>query len=471
MTHPSAEVGSALSLDGRSFSYETSVGSRLIAGDLVVLTTPDGRRLCGQLQDKRASDTSTATGTGVILGSVEDGRLARGSVEPFGKAMVEAADESLWDSVAAGSGATMQVGTARSGPACLRPGSINRHTFLCGQSGSGKSYTLGVLLEQVILDTDLPLVVLDPNADFVGLGTPRDDAPAAVVDHWAASRFEVLRPSEHLGAHNRLCVRFTALTTAAKAAVLQLDPLADRHEFNALVRTGEALRTEQTGDVVDRLLHSEEPADIALSQRMENLGLLEWSVWARDDVALTERLADRARVTVLDLSGFELPQERLVVALDLLDHLWADRGARRPTLLVVDEAHNVCSANPTTPLERATTERLVQIAGEGRKYGLWMLLCTQRPSRISPAVISQCDNLVLMRMNSRGDLAELQETFGFVPAQMLAAAPFFRQGEALVAGGFVPVPTFVQIGGRRTHEGGSDVKVPLPRTDAPVKQR
>ena len=55
----------------------------------------------------------------------------------------------------------------------LASSAFNRHTFLCGQSGSGKSYAMGVLLEQLLIDTDLPMIILDPNGDFVGLG---DDA-------------------------------------------------------------------------------------------------------------------------------------------------------------------------------------------------------------------------------------------------------------------------------------------------------
>ena len=90
-----------------------------------------------------------------------------------------------------------------------------------------------------------------------------------------------------------------------------------------------------------------------------------------------------------------------------------------------------------------------------------LLLSTQRPAKIHPNVLSQCDNLALMRMNSPGDLAELGAVFGFAPPQMLAASPYFHQGEILVAGGFVPAPTFVQVGARRTREGGSDVTVPI----------
>ena len=64
-------------------------------------------------------------------------------------------------------------------PARLLAAKLNRHTFWCGQSGSGKTYALGVALEQILLHTKLPLVILDPNSDFVRLGELHEDAPAA----------------------------------------------------------------------------------------------------------------------------------------------------------------------------------------------------------------------------------------------------------------------------------------------------
>jgi DNA helicase HerA-like ATPase len=212
------------------------------------------------------------------------------------------------------------------------------------------------------------------------------------------------------------------------------------------------------------MLASHEPGERALAQRMENLGVLEWQVWARQDESVLEGLEPMTRATVIDLSGFEQPRERLVVSMALLDHLWAQRALRRPLLIVIDEAHNVCETAPSDPLARATTERLIQIANEGRKYGLWLLLCTQRPSRIHESVLSQCDNLLLMRMGSPSDVTQLERVFGAVPPQMLQAAPFFRQGEVLAAGAFTAAPTFAQVRARRTREGGGDVVVPRPRS-------
>ncbi|HWI33604.1 MAG TPA: ATP-binding protein, partial [Lapillicoccus sp.] len=111
---------------------------------------------------------------------------------------------------------------------------------------------------------------------------------------------------------------------------------------------------------------------------------------------------------------------------------------------------------------RAVRDFIIQIAAEGRKFGLWLLLSTQRPSKIHAQIVSQCDNLTLMRMNSPNDLAELGDLFGFVPRGMLAQSSRFRQGEALVAGGFVPAPSILKFRNRITQEGGVDVPVPMP---------
>jgi len=145
----------------------------------------------------------------------------------------------------------------------------------------------------------------------------------------------------------------------------------------------------------------------------------------------------------------------------VLDDLWQRREQRRPLLIVIDEAHNVCSPELVGPLAVAVRERIIQIAAEGRKYGLWMLLSTQRPSKVHPGVISQCDNLGLMKMSSPADLAELGSVFGFIPAELLARAASFEQGQALLAGGFAAVDGVVRMRARHTHEGGADVRVPL----------
>jgi uncharacterized protein len=366
----------------------------------------------------------------------------------------------------------LEVGTLRSAergvsgtPALVRAQGFGRHTFLCGQSGSGKTYALGVLLEQLQLETGLRIVVLDPNADYVKMDQVRDTVPAAVRERWAATSFTVLG-SDATGA-TPLRLRFATMPRAAQAAVLRLDPLGDRGEYNTFIRLMSRLEELQGLEGIEAELRQGTPDEVALAQRIENLGLLEWEVWAQDRASASEIVESNGPgMTVLDLNGFADPHESTAACLDLVEQLWAHRASRTPTLIVLDEAHNLCPAVPTGTLEHALVDRFIQIAAEGRKYGLWLLLSTQRPSKLHPQVLSQCDNLVLMRMNSRGDLAELTTVFGFVPPAMLDGSPTFSQGEALVAGPLVAAPTLLKMGDRLTVEGGSDVRVPGRQGDA-----
>ena len=359
----------------------------------------------------------------------------------------------------------MTIGVWRTGdvgaPANLRAGGFNRHTFLCGQSGSGKTYALGVLLERLLLQTDLRMAVFDPNADFVHLGSTLPGVPQAEAARIAERGVRVLRSdSTRTEGDEPLRMRFRTMTRQAQAATLQLDPIRDQGEYNAFISFLAQIGGQDLG-VMLLGLRSGTPGQQALARRMENLGLLEWEVWARDLPSAADVVTGGNGVTVMDLGGFGDPLEPIAVCLEVVDELWAQRDRRVPTLLVIDEAHNLAGTEPTSQLAQRLLDRLIQIAAEGRKYGLWLLLSSQRPSKIHPQVLSQCDNLMLMRMNSPDDIAELGRAFGFAPKAMLRASNGFVQGEALLAGGFAPVPMLVQMRERLTRQGGSDVAVPL----------
>ena len=448
----------ASSTEGRTFEVRGRPGPE-VPGDLVLLRPSAGPTALGQLLGARTED-GVMVRSGRILGSLgPDGSVELGTVHPFVGASLEGATREVRSALERKRAADMEVGTTSAGPGLLASSSFNRHTFLCGQSGSGKSYAMGVLLEQLLIDTELPMIILDPNGDFVGLGETLATADPADRERLESAEVRVFR--RHASGDERLLrVRFSAMTVEAKAAVLRLDPLADRTEFNALLGISEELRTRRTVEAVNDLLASDDADVRFLAQRIENLGILGWDVWAGADESLQEGLEPRSRAAVVDLGGFDHPREPLVVAMNLLETLWERRHEHEPVLLVIDEAHNICPADPTDPLAEATTARVIQLANEGRKYGIWLLLCSQRPSRIHESVLAQCDNLALMRMNSPGDLSQLERVFGFAPPEMLRAAPGFRKGECLMAGTFAPAPAFVQIRARRTQEGGSDVAVP-----------
>jgi len=467
--------------DGRGFQFAGARGQWLESGAFVTLREldPTGREHTTQLGQIEAVTHSlgvAAQGSGRLLGILgADGTLDDRHTTAFDEGEMAGAEPSDVEALHLSTGASLEIGrylaaadesiksTADATPARLLPHRFNRHTFWCGQSGSGKTYALGVVLEQLLLHTALPMVIFDPNADFVRLGEAGgatrarpDNAAGAVL---AARDIRVLRAAN--ADPDCLRVRFTDLSTAAKGAVLHLDPLVDRAEFNDLLHLEETLGSVRPEQIVPSLRARGTDTAGELAARLENLRVTDWQVWAGRSTTAIDVIESRPDATVLDLGGFDQPDEPLVVALAVLDDLWAKRERRRPLLIVIDEAHNLCSPETTSPLHVAVRERLIQIAAEGRKFGLWLLLSTQRPSRVHASVISQCDNLALMKMTSPVDLDELATIFGFVPPSMFARSPRFRQGEALFAGGFAPAPSMVRMGERLTPEGGGDVTVPL----------
>jgi uncharacterized protein len=452
----------ATSPDGRTFLLNMSPHRQFAAGSFVSLTDDQGVVRLAQVETRQLMPDGGTQAAGRVIGTLNARGLDDSAMTAFASATVAEADADMITSLNSSAGATLDIGSMSSGsdlPARLIPRRLNRHTFWCGQSGSGKTYALGVLLEEVLLQTELPLIIFDPNGDFVRLGEVREDAPPERADQLRQRGIRVLRPRSQGG--EPLLVRFTDLELPAQAAVMRLDPLIDRAEYNTTLHLEELLKTQATDQLLPTLRESDTPGAEALALRIENLGLLNWEIWALQQQPATEIIDTRPAATVLDLGGFRYNEEPLVVALAVLDELWSRRHERRPVLLVIDEAHNLCTPDVAGPLLAAVRDRINQIAAEGRKYGLWLLLSTQRPSKVHPGIISQCDNLALMKMSSQTDLDELGKIFGFAPTSLLSLATGFRQGEALFAGGFAPVAMTVRGRKRLTEEGGHDVGVPL----------
>ena len=463
-----ASQATAESRDGRGFTFHADATDGVAPGDMVVITATESVRVLGQVVDVvEPTGDDALTGFGVVIGTLgEAGAVQRGDRPPFRGAAMGLAGPTELGGLHGTAAGTLTIGTWRTGDvgaeASLRAGGFNRHTFLCGQSGSGKTYALGVLLERLLLQTDLRMAVFDPNADFVHLGSTVPGVSEADARRIADRGVRVLRSnSTRTEGDEPLRMRFRTMTRQAQAATLQLDPVRDQDEYNAFISflTQIGPHTEM-GEML-AALRSGTPGQLSLAQRMENLGMLDWQVWARDLPSAADIVTGGNGVTVMDLGGFGDPAEPVAICLEVVDELWSQRDRRVPTLLVIDEAHNLCGTEPASPVAQRLLDRLIQVAAEGRKYGLWLLLSSQRPSKIHPQILSQCDNLMLMRMNSPDDVAELGRAFGFAPKSMLRASNGFVQGEALLAGGFAPVPMLVQVRERLTRQGGSDVAVPL----------
>ena len=452
----------ATSVDGRRFSYQASLhGLELEAGGYVAIES-GGQVQLGQVLSLRMEQHEAAhperPGTVVIRLARGDGALLDGDGGSFHDAVLRpaTADEvSGWLERTRSERARLEIGEfalARGVPFSLDAGGFGRHSFVCGQSGSGKTYSLGVLLERLLLETGLRIVVLDPNSDYVRLGEPSARAKPDAVDRYRGVAEGVAVRSGTSGA-DRISVRLRDLSPHHQAALLRLDPVEDRSEYSELLD----LIEDEGITSLEALRRS--PAD-AIKARARNLGVDRWEIWpGAEGESLVDELegAAAARCTVVDLGSLPTREEQTVVAGAVLERLWRQRARREPVAIVIDEAHNICPAEPGDPLTALATEDVIRIAGEGRKFGLYLIVVTQRPGKVHENVLSQCDNLVLMRMNSVADLAHVANVFSFVPAGLIDRATTFDQGEALVAGKIATHPALIRFGSRISAEGGADV--------------
>lgn len=490
------------SVDGTTFQFNMVTDDPTPLGGYVALGLDDGTRLLGQVTaqrpDERPGPTltlglgdlgtglgsdATATvrvpvrcvvGSGPILGRLADGGLAEPPRQAFTNAdLVPASnDEAALAVGAAGRDDGLAFATLLSQPdvpVSLLAKGFGRHTFVCGQSGSGKTYALGKLLEQLLLRTSLRILILDPNSDYVTLTEPRPRDETGLdrdaYDEQAAAIRALAAEIAMFGEGDGAGVVFGRLPAPVQALVVGLDPGSDPVAAAALHDAGERAGTEASlADVLEELDRDER--GLQLAARVRGLGIDRWGIWAsagEEPIGTrllstdTRHLSKDWRAAVFDLGSVASNPERAVMSAGILGGLWDRRYEREPLLIVIDEAHNVCPAEPSTDAQAAAADLVRAIAAEGRKFGLYLLLSTQEPHKVHPDVLSQCANLFVMRTTSRNALDRLRTVFSDVPAGLLDLAPSFTLGQGVVAGRIAPHPLTFKTSQRLTRDGGRDV--------------
>jgi len=167
----------------------------------------------------------------------------------------------------------------------------------------------------------------------------------------------------------------------------------------------------------------------------------------------------RSNVTVIDLSG--VPFEVLSITVSLISRLIFEHGYfykrlrcqenpdekinnDAPILLVYEEAHKYVPNSELSKF-RASKISIERIAKEGRKYGVSLLLASQRPSEISETIFSQCNNFIAMRLTNPVDQGYVRKLLPDSLGTLIDKMPAFKQGEALLVGEAIALPSVVQI--------------------------
>jgi DNA helicase HerA-like ATPase len=163
---------------------------------------------------------------------------------------------------------------------------------------------------------------------------------------------------------------------------------------------------------------------------------------------LDSRFQKSAQVIVLDMNdaGDEVVEvASAVIARLIFDRLRrAQPRNRTPINLVLEEAHRYVAEKPTGYAIDAS--RIFQrIAKEGRKYGLFLMVASQRPSELSRTVLSQCSNFVVHRIQNPDDLQHIRQMTPFVSDSVMKRLPSLPKQHALIFGNAVNLPTTFKV--------------------------
>lgn len=161
-----------------------------------------------------------------------------------------------------------------------------------------------------------------------------------------------------------------------------------------------------------------------------------------------QRLHKTAQIIVLDMN--EAEDEVVEVVSAVITRLMferlrrADPRNRLPIHLVLEEAHRYIAERPSSHAIDAS--RIFQrVAKEGRKYGAFLIVASQRPSELSKTVLSQCSNFVIHRIQNPDDLSHIRQMTPFISDSVLKRLPSLPKQHALIFGNAVNLPTTFKV--------------------------
>ena len=178
---------------------------------------------------------------------------------------------------------------------------------------------------------------------------------------------------------------------------------------------------------------------------------------------------DKANVTIIDLSA--IPFEVLSIVISLLSRVIFDFAFHYskimhelkqvndiPFMLVCEEAHNYIPKTGSAEYN-ASKHSIERIAKEGRKYGLNLMVVSQRPSEVSETIFSQCNNFVVLKLTNVNDQNCIKNLLPDNNNTLVDVLPTLAAGECLMVGDSVPLPAIVKMDMPNPTPSSSNVNV------------
>jgi DNA helicase HerA-like ATPase len=367
---------------------------------------------------------------------------------------------------------------------------FQRHACLLGSTGSGKSWSVAAILERAAKLPSANLIVFDLHGEYSRLSYARHlripgpeelgkvDSSLLFLPYWLLNAEELQAmfiDRSEFSAHNQVMAfqdtvvaeKKKTLETLKKSDVLNAFTLDSPIPFKILNVISEIDRLNKEMVAGSGGKDKQGPFYGQFSRLLVRLnskigdkryGFLFQAPESEHDyeamAAMMKRLMDYsesgAQIKVIDFS--EVPADILPIIVGLAARIiyqvqfWTDRDKRRPMAFVCDEAHlYLPKKEGRNPVEQRAIENFEKIAKEGRKYGVALLVVSQRPSDVSTSILSQCNNVVALRLTNGDDQATVK---GLMPESLeglMDTLPILDIGEALIVGDAVLLPSRIRI--------------------------
>lgn len=314
--------------------------------------------------------------------------------------------------------------------------SRSRAILVCGKRGSGKSYTLGVMVEELLNDQDTLVILVDPMGIYYPMAQPNREQERLLWDWGLSARgipIQLLVPGdpevlyggrEVVEAMQGRGVRFRSFSI--NPGDLSPDAWCELFDLSisdvmgiALFRAVQHLARRHKEhffipDIIDSVERDKLVADRTREALQNRLEMAEgWNIFSERYQELWE-IFDPGAVNILDLSTLDPgPKGRRNLVVDVLarDIFRRRTIARRKEELglvtelprvwmLIDEAHQFVPAGKAT----LAKEVLIRWAKEGRQPGLSLVVASQQPSAIDSEVITQCDVILAQKLTNRADI-------------------------------------------------------------------
>ncbi|KXS40132.1 MAG: protein of unknown function DUF87 [Methanolobus sp. T82-4] len=404
----------------------------------------------------------------IVIGTRDSDGMLRSPVIPFSPGdLIYVADEGLIRSVLGLVGKDMNIGMLE-GTGIKVQLSVNslvqKHCSILAKTGSGKSYTAAVILEELI-DRDIPLLIIDPHSEYASLKTEATDDQEVfkkygVTPKSYADRVKVYTPANRAinpDADEVFRLNGMNLTVKDLTSIFP-DNFSTTHTgilYEAIQSLRAEMETYTIDDIIFAVSNDKSKAKWTVISMLETIK--ETDILSPNPTPI-EALVQKGKVAILDFKGVPPDIQSMIVA-QLCSNLFEARKLDKvpPGMLVVEEAHNYAPEKGFS--KTVSTDILRTIASEGRKFGLGMMVISQRPARIDKNVLSQCGTQIIMKVTNPNDLKAISKGLegvnSYVEDELMRLPP----GVAMLVSTEIERPVLVDIRIRRSKHGGESVNV------------